>query len=307
MKKQPLARVRLVPWPAGRQRQGRWSPKNRPKITPKTSSKKLSTIAGVRKLNLGDWARDRDLPVAARTTRAGRPAWMVVGVVGFEPTASWSQTTRASQTALHPDFVQTASWALACDRSSEGPSAILGQHRILRTFRARAPTRRPGIAPCKSTQTVPFLHRQASDLYRVPRSDVSTAASCPRSFDRPAHVTCTSTTWSAPRSRHLVGAAGSPPATKIRTLPAEGGPRPRGPKPRSPEATTRASQTALHPDCWILRRSGSNRCTPPADPRPSRSPSRVACGRATAGSPCQGGDRDALASPALRPGPVPTL
>ena len=56
----PLARVRLaveprqarparVPWPAGRQRQGRWVPKNRPKIPPKTRAKKLSTIAGCHK------------------------------------------------------------------------------------------------------------------------------------------------------------------------------------------------------------------------------------------------------------------
>jgi len=42
-------------------------PKNRPKIPRQTGSKKLSTIAAARKLNLGGWARDRDLPVAART------------------------------------------------------------------------------------------------------------------------------------------------------------------------------------------------------------------------------------------------
>ena len=32
--------------PPGRHRQGRWVPKNRPKIPPKTRAKKLSTIAG---------------------------------------------------------------------------------------------------------------------------------------------------------------------------------------------------------------------------------------------------------------------
>ena len=63
--------------PPGRQRQGRWVPKNRPKIPRQTGSKKLSTIAGCHKSRTfggGGLVEAQRRPAVAQRAKAGPAA-----------------------------------------------------------------------------------------------------------------------------------------------------------------------------------------------------------------------------------------
>jgi len=103
----------IVQKPPGRYRQGRWPPKNRPKISPKTSPKKLSTIAGCRK--------SRTLSRPSRRQSAGA----YVGAVRRFCVASRSLATASRTSALLPSDGNTAT--LARNRtpaSTLGPSAV---------------------------------------------------------------------------------------------------------------------------------------------------------------------------------------